>query len=149
MAADLILTNGVVHTVDAARSVREAVAVADGRIVAVGSAGEMAELAGPGTRIVDVEGGMVLPGFQDAHCHLALSGYEQTLCDLFESRGAERAPAPHRRVRTGIPRPRLGAGRGLVDERFCGRHPHPRAAGRGRGRPAGGAHQPRRARILG
>jgi predicted amidohydrolase YtcJ len=89
MAADLILTNGVVHTVDAARSVREAVAVADGRIVAVGSAGEMAELAGPGTRIVDVEGGMVLPGFQDAHCHLALSGYEQTLCDLFESRGAE------------------------------------------------------------
>ncbi len=89
MAADLILTNGVVHTVDAARSVREAVAVADGRIVAVGSAGEMAELAGPGTRIVDVEGGMVLPGFQDAHCHLALSGYEQTLCNLFESRGAE------------------------------------------------------------
>ena len=89
MAADLILTNGVVHTVDAARSVREAVAVTDGRIVAVGSAAEIAELAGPGTRIVDVEGGMVLPGFQDAHCHLALSGYEQTLCDLFESRGAE------------------------------------------------------------
>ena len=89
MAADLILTNGVVHTVDAARSVREAVAVADGRILAVGSAAEIAELAGPGTRIVDVEGGMVLPGFQDAHCHLALSGYEQTLCDLFESRSAE------------------------------------------------------------
>jgi predicted amidohydrolase YtcJ len=89
MAADLILTNGVVHTVDAARSVGEAVAVADGRILAVGSAGAMAELAGPGTRIVDVEGGMVLPGFQDAHCHLALSGYEQTLCDLFESRSAE------------------------------------------------------------
>ena len=89
MAADLILTNGVVHTVDAARTVREAVAVTDGRILAVGSAAEIAELAGPGTRIVDVEGGMVLPGFQDAHCHLALSGYEQTLCDLFESRSAE------------------------------------------------------------
>jgi predicted amidohydrolase YtcJ len=49
----------------------------------------MAELAGPETRIVDVEGGMVLPGFQDAHCHLALSGYEQTLCDLFQSRSAD------------------------------------------------------------
>ena len=89
MAADLILTNGVVHTVDAARSVHEAVAVSDGRIVAVGSASEVAELAGPGTRTVDVEGGMVLPGFQDAHCHLAMGGYERTLCDLSESRGAE------------------------------------------------------------
>ena len=99
MAADLILTNGVVHTVDAARSVREAVAVADGRIVAVGSASEVAELAGPGTRTVDVEGGMVLPGFQDAHCHLALGGYERTLCDLLgEPRGGG-APAAHPRVR--------------------------------------------------
>jgi predicted amidohydrolase len=61
MAADLILTNGVVHTVDAARSVRQAVAVTDGRIVAVGTASEVAELEGPGTRTVDVEGGMVLP----------------------------------------------------------------------------------------
>ena len=89
MAADLILTNGVVHTVDAARTVREAVAVTDGRIVAVGTASEVAELAGPGTRTVDVEGGMVLPGFQDAHCHLAMGGYERNLCDLSESRGAE------------------------------------------------------------
>ena len=32
---------------------------------------------------------MVLPGFQDGHCHLAQSGYEQTLCDLSQSRGAE------------------------------------------------------------
>ena len=87
MAADLILTNGVVHTVDAARSMHEAVAVTDGRIVAVGSASEVAELAGPETRTVDVEGGMVLPGFQDAHCHLAMGGYERTLCDLSESRG--------------------------------------------------------------
>ena len=52
MTADLILTNGVVHTVDAARSVREAMAVTDGRILAVGSVAEIAELAGPGTRIV-------------------------------------------------------------------------------------------------
>jgi predicted amidohydrolase YtcJ len=32
---------------------------------------------------------MVLPGFQDAHCHLAMGGYERTLCDLSESRGAD------------------------------------------------------------
>jgi predicted amidohydrolase YtcJ len=89
MAADLILTGGVVHTVDAARSVHQAVAVTDGRISAVGSAAEIAELAGPQTRVIDVEGGMVLPGFQDAHCHLGSSGYERTLCDLSESRGVD------------------------------------------------------------
>ena len=89
MAADLILTNGVLHTVDAARSVHQAVAVADGRVAAVGTAQEIAELAGPATRVVDVEGGMVLPAFQDAHCHLAAAGYTRTLCDLHESTGAE------------------------------------------------------------
>jgi len=88
-AADLILTNGAVHTVDAARSVHQAIAVADGRIAAVGSAREMAELAGPATRVVDVEGGMVLPAFQDAHCHLGEAGYGRTLCDLHESAGAD------------------------------------------------------------
>jgi predicted amidohydrolase YtcJ len=89
VAADLILTNGAVHTVDAARSVRQAVAVANGRIAAVGTAQEIAELAGPATRVVDVEGGMVLPAFQDAHCHLGSAGYTRTLCDLHESVGAE------------------------------------------------------------
>ena len=67
----------------------EAVAVKDGRIAAVGSAREIAELAGSSTQIVDVEGGMVLPGFHDAHCHLAASGYEATLCDLRESSDAD------------------------------------------------------------
>ncbi|HEX2550411.1 MAG TPA: amidohydrolase, partial [Nocardioidaceae bacterium] len=89
MAVDLILTNGVVHTVDAARSVHQAVAVADGRVAAVGSAADVAQLAGPATRVVDVEGGMVLPAFQDAHCHLGSAGYARTLCDLHESRGAD------------------------------------------------------------
>jgi hypothetical protein len=89
VAVDLILTNGVVHTVDAARSVHQAVAVADGRVAAVGSAADVAQLAGPATRVVDVEGGMVLPAFQDAHCHLGSAGYARTLCDLHESRGAD------------------------------------------------------------
>jgi predicted amidohydrolase YtcJ len=89
LAVDLILTNGVVHTVDAARTVHQAVAVADGRVAAVGSAVDVAQLAGPATRVVDVEGGMVLPAFQDAHCHLGSAGYARTLCDLHESRGVD------------------------------------------------------------
>ena len=89
MPADLILRNGVVHTVDAARRTADAVAVEAGRIVAVGAAGDVDGVRGPSTRVVDLAGAMVLPGFQDAHCHLGSSGYATTRCDLSESRGAD------------------------------------------------------------
>ena len=69
MQADLILTGGVVYTVDARRSRHEALAVKGGRIVALGSAAEAAEWAGPRTRTVDLGGRLVLPGFVDAHLH--------------------------------------------------------------------------------
>jgi predicted amidohydrolase YtcJ len=69
MDADLILTNGVVYTVDAGRSRHEALAVRDGRIAAVGSAAEVAALRGPRTTVVDLAGRLLLPGFIDAHMH--------------------------------------------------------------------------------
>jgi len=71
--ADLILTNGVVHTVDRDRSRHEALAVRDGRIMCVGSAGDVAALGGPRTRVLDLGGRLVLPGFIDAHMHPKLS----------------------------------------------------------------------------
>ena len=150
MAADLILTNGVVHTVDAARSVREAVAVADGRIVAVGSASEVAELAGPGDadrRRRGRHGAARLPGRALPPGDGRVRAARCATC----SRAAARRSTcgASREYARGQPRPRMGAGRRLVDERFPRRHPHPPAAGRGRGRPAGGAHQPRLARSLG
>jgi predicted amidohydrolase YtcJ len=69
MAPDLILTNGLVYTVDPARSRHEAVAVASGRIIAVGTAAEVGALAGPETRVLDLGGRLMLPGFVDAHMH--------------------------------------------------------------------------------
>lgn len=89
MPADLILQNAVVHTVDAARPTADAVAVESGRIVAVGTANDVEGVRGPTTRVVDLGGAMVLPGFQDAHCHLGQSGYATTRCDLTDSRGAD------------------------------------------------------------
>ena len=67
--ADLILTNGVVYTVDAGRSRHAAVALRDGRVAAVGSAPEVAALRGPRTEVVDLDGRLVLPGFVDSHLH--------------------------------------------------------------------------------
>ena len=87
MPADLILRNAVVRTV-AGGHTGDAVAIAAGRIVAVGSADAVEGLDGPGTRVVDLEGALVLPGFVDAHCHLGMSGLGTTQCDLEGSRGA-------------------------------------------------------------
>jgi predicted amidohydrolase YtcJ len=82
--ADLVLTNGKVRAGDARRSRHGALAVKDGRIVALGSAADAAGWAGPRTRTVDLGGRLVLPGFVDAHMHpiCAVSElYEVSLAD--------------------------------------------------------------------
>jgi predicted amidohydrolase YtcJ len=77
-AVELILSNGVIYTVDPADQVAEAVAIANGRIVAVGQSDEILALAGPGTRTVDLKGRAVVPGFVDAHPHLDTVGLRLT-----------------------------------------------------------------------
>jgi len=66
--AELVVT-GTVLTVDEKRPTAEALAVADGRIVAVGSRSDVAGLIGPDTQTVDVGDGCVMPGFVEAHGH--------------------------------------------------------------------------------
>ncbi len=87
--ADLILTGGRVQTHDAARRVAEAIAVREGRIVAVGPARDVRPLARARTRIVELAGRMVLPGFQDAHVHPPIGGLARMRCDLHERRGLD------------------------------------------------------------
>jgi predicted amidohydrolase YtcJ len=67
--ADLILHNAFIYTVDQKRTVAEAVAIRSGRIVFVGRNGDVKRFAGKETRVVDLGGRMVLPGFIDSHCH--------------------------------------------------------------------------------
>jgi predicted amidohydrolase YtcJ len=66
--ADVVIT-GTVLTVDDARPTAEALAVADGRIVAVGTRSDVADFIGADTRTVDVGDGCVMPGFVEAHGH--------------------------------------------------------------------------------
>ncbi|BBX65107.1 hypothetical protein MSAS_42810 [Mycobacterium saskatchewanense] len=68
VAADLVIT-GTILTVDESRPTAEAIAVADGRIVAVGSRDDVAVHIGAGTETVDVGDGCVMPGFVEAHGH--------------------------------------------------------------------------------
>ncbi len=89
-AADVVFTGGHVHTVDTLRPRAEAVAVHGERISAVADAASLASTIGPRTRVVDLRGRMLVPGFQDAHVHPLSGGLERMECDL---RGAEGRPA--------------------------------------------------------
>ncbi|AUC94862.1 amidohydrolase [Bradyrhizobium sp. SK17] len=77
---ELIFHNGKVFTADAAAGRAEAMAVAGGTIVAVGSDLDVKSLAGPGTKMVDLGGGMLLPGIVDVHNHHLRGGQ----ADLYE-----------------------------------------------------------------
>ena len=68
-AADLIITNANVWTVDKALPKAHAVAVLGDRIVAVGSSADVDEWRGPKTQMIDADGKLLLPGFNDAHVH--------------------------------------------------------------------------------
>ena len=68
-APDTILLNGKIVTVDARSSVREALAIRDGHIVALGTTAEMRKLAGPRSRVIDLQGRSVIPGLIDSHLH--------------------------------------------------------------------------------
>lgn len=82
--ADLVFIGGVrggrVFLADAARSTAHAVAVTDGRISAVGH--DVSALVGPETEVIDLAGGLLVPGFQDAHVHPVWGGLDMLRCDL-------------------------------------------------------------------
>ena len=80
--ADLVLRGGVVHTVDARRPRASAVAVRGDRVVAVGADAEVAALVGPRTRVVELAGRAVVPGFDDAHAHLLGIGAQRLDVEL-------------------------------------------------------------------
>jgi predicted amidohydrolase YtcJ len=80
--ADLVLTNAEIHTLTDPDETAEALAVRDGRIVAVGSAFDVDHLAGVETTVRDCGGHVVLPGFVDAHTHLPMVGRRLVNADL-------------------------------------------------------------------
>jgi predicted amidohydrolase YtcJ len=82
---DLILYNGNIWTVNASQPRAQAVAIAGGRFLAVGSTEEVLALAAGGAKKLDLAGNTVLPGFIDAHTHPAMAGLDHLRmvdCDL-------------------------------------------------------------------
>jgi predicted amidohydrolase YtcJ len=81
-AADLIVTNARIYTVDENRPLVDAMAIRDGRVVATGPARGVMTMRGPNTRVLDLNGRTVIPGMIDAHVHLLNLGNSLRNVDL-------------------------------------------------------------------
>jgi predicted amidohydrolase YtcJ len=81
-SADLVLKNGVVHTLDARRPRAEALAIVGNTFAAVGAATDVEPLVGPNTRVIDLAGATVIPGFKESHGHLLSVGFARMSVDV-------------------------------------------------------------------
>jgi predicted amidohydrolase YtcJ len=81
--ADRVFINGRIYTMDQNRSWAEALAVNNGRFIAVGSTSVVSEHIGPGTETIDLAGKMVLPGFIDSHAHVSGATNESASLEMF------------------------------------------------------------------
>lgn len=121
-AADLIFHGGAVHSMDPQSAPAGALAVRGDRIVALGQ--DALGMKGPRTELIDLEGGALLPGFQDAHIHAIAGGLQQLGCDLDDVHSL-----PEYRARIAQHAATLGAdewlvGAGWYGDVFSGGYPH-------------------------
>lgn len=82
--ADLILLNGKVFTAEPGQALQQAVAVADGKVLKVGSNDEIRALGDAGSKVVDLGGKVLMPGFIDSHSHSIFGGLELISASLMD-----------------------------------------------------------------
>lgn len=111
-AADLIIVNGKVLTMDGRGGRAEAIAVKGNRIALAGRGDEVMHLRGNATRVIDAAGGSVLPGFIEAHMHLFGGAASRSDLQLFAVIGFEALEAAIRSYALANPSRRLLVGRG-------------------------------------
>ena len=92
-SADTVYVNGKIITADKAFTIAQAVAVKDGRFVAVGTSDELRRYVSASTRVVDLKGKAVIPGLMDSHTHMLAAGAAETRAPLFRARTVAEAQA--------------------------------------------------------
>ena len=80
--ADVIYKNGKIYTVDNQRSWAQAVAIDDGKFIAVGSDKQISKFQGKDTKVIDLQGGFAMPGLIDVHIHPSLLMDKRAFCAL-------------------------------------------------------------------
>lgn len=88
-SASLVITNANIHTIDQKRPTAQSIAVIGDRIVAIGSDADTKPLIGPGTKVIDARGKLVVPGFNDSHVHFLETGLQLSSVDLRDAKTPE------------------------------------------------------------
>jgi predicted amidohydrolase YtcJ len=102
--ADLVLKNARIYTMDAKHPWASAVALGHGKILAVDdSENALTEFVAPTTRVIDLQGAFVMPGFNDAHVHLASAGYARIKALEVDVEGVHSLAEFQQRIRERLP----------------------------------------------
>lgn len=118
--ADLIIHNALIYTVDSAFSTAQAVAVKDGKIIAVGKDDELLNTY-ESKNIVDAKGNTIYPGFIDAHAHFLAYGQSLFAVDLFGSTSFDEVIERVQKFTSGHPNEPWIMGRGWDQNKFPGK----------------------------
>lgn len=113
-----MLRNGDIYTVDSAQPRARAVAIRDGRIIAVGTDGDVVVHIGPSTETIDLAGRAAYPGFKDSHAHVLGLGFARLDVDLTDTRDFEDLIARIARVAQDRPRGSWIIGRGWHEAKW-------------------------------
>jgi predicted amidohydrolase YtcJ len=118
--ADLVLTGGRIWTSEPAAPWAEAIAVRNGRILYVGDAAGAARYRGPKTRVAELAGRLLVPGFNDSHIHLMSGALSLERVDLIEDQSVEAVQARIRAFAASQPGSPWVLGRGWLYGSFPG-----------------------------
>lgn len=119
LSPTLIVFNATVHTMDPHKPTAEAVAIFGQHVVAVGSSKEIKSMAGASTRLIDAQGRLVLPGFNDAHVHFLSGGFQLSSVDLRDAETQQEFSDRIRRFAEKLPSGRWVTGGDWDHERWA------------------------------
>lgn len=123
-AADTILTNARVYTVNSSKPWGEAVAVRNARILFVGSGRDVLRYRGPDSKVIDAGGRLLLPGIEDSHVHFVSGSESLAKVDLSGTRTVEEVQERIRKFAAEHPQAAWVQGRGWMYAAFPGNMPH-------------------------
>ena len=118
LAADLIIISANIKTMDRTNPTAQAVAILGRRIVAAGANDDIRQLAGPATKVIDAEGRLVLPGFNDAHVHFMSGGFQLSSVDVRDAGTPQEFAERIREFAAQLPRGRWMTGGDWDHERW-------------------------------
>jgi predicted amidohydrolase YtcJ len=114
-AADVVFQNGNVYTLDPKHPRAEAIAVANGRIVYVGTNAGAAKYAAKTTKVVDLKKSTVVPGMADSHCHIVGIGQREMTLNLEGTTSLDDLLAKVKARAVGAPKGEWISGRGWIE----------------------------------